>query len=465
MSTPGVPPWGCPWHGLVRAGELELPNGKRMEFPQPLSGDTTLIRVPDLPEPSRTPQDVEAGRQWWREAILAGGTLHGRAIGGSGWIYVDSGKRAWLVRLQSPNDGIVNLTIRRFGILSGQLEQYQLTVAMDRPVGGNGQVRFAHATPTGNKAAWQCHGGWLQVSLAGSAETLSATVEVLNNAAETEGGTTGTNQQPVPMYAGKARNVISGFPNWEIESWFDLGAGSEAGAPIGENGERLVEDVSTDRTVAMYYGEDGGLVTITSDIGVRYTGTYSLAAQTGGRGYYKTMPSGEPETSFATLSYQGAGEEFKEAFIRLYRNGTLVLDETASWTRVFSYTRELSYYYSPSGDVDGPITATDDSTSTYSSGWVADGGVPTLTRVGQQLLLQSWCLADGQSVDMEMSLLLLSNVVQAPVSRWSGSVYVTQALSPSGTAAQDISHQGNLFGSWCPVTRELRVDIAPICYT
>ncbi len=465
MTTPGVPPWGCPWHGLIKDGRLQLPNGQEMDFPQPFAGDTTLVRVPGLPEPAATPEDATEGRQWWREAIIAGGTLHGRGIGIAAWIYVDASNRPWLVRFESPADGSLSLTIRRFGVLGGALEQYQLTVSLDRAVGGSGPERFAHATPTGNKAIFQCRGGWLQVSLEGSAETLSATAVVLKTAEETEGTLIGTNQQPTPTYAGKARNIISGFPSWEIESWFDLGAGSEAGAPIGENGDRLIEDVSTGRTVAIYYGADGALMTITSDIGVRYAGSYSLDAQTGGRGYYRALSTGGAETSFATLNYQGEGEEAKEAFIRLYRNGELVLDETASWKRVFSYTRELSYYYSPGGDVDGPTTATDENAVTYSSGWGSDGGEPTITRVGQQLLVQGWYLADGESVNLQLALLLLSNMLQAPASRWNDLAHVTQSLSPSGLTGHDITSQGNVFGSWCPVTQQLSIDTVPICYT
>lgn len=138
MNQVGV--FGVPWHGLVRDGVLELPNGLTRPHGAPAGddvryGDTVLVRMPWAPGAERSAEDAAAdeaaGRQWVQYAILGGGEfkLHGkplpnRSSSQMSWLYGAPDQTVWEVsfsrfsaRAQSSNRSSipVGINLRRFG--------------------------------------------------------------------------------------------------------------------------------------------------------------------------------------------------------------------------------------------------------------------------------------------------------------------------------------------------------------
>lgn len=159
MNPANVPPWGCPWHGLVQAGSLTLPNGASMAYPQPAApvavisgspvsmpdtlGSTYRVAVPGLPDVSRTPDelaaDAVAGREWRNEALLSGGRfqLYGKQL--DGWIYIDTAGDRWLVTCSTFNESALypfnaafnaTLVLSRFGDFGAAAETYSYPISL-----------------------------------------------------------------------------------------------------------------------------------------------------------------------------------------------------------------------------------------------------------------------------------------------------------------------------------------------
>lgn len=124
--------WGHPWHGLVKAGQLSLPNGAEMSYPQPAGGDwpylqgaTSLIDF-GAPGVTTSPEDAAQGMEWRSVATLSGAEsqLYGKALGAGSWIYKAPSGDRWLIRCgqiqgrtaQLVSGGVV-ITAQRFGEL------------------------------------------------------------------------------------------------------------------------------------------------------------------------------------------------------------------------------------------------------------------------------------------------------------------------------------------------------------
>lgn len=134
MATTEVPPWGCPWHGLVRDTTLSLPNGGSVAWAwnntlnvEYQRSTSMLLAVPGMPQVERPEEeaqiDEQSGRQWWNVAVVGGGMLHGTSLGRNGWIYLDPDNRPWRVRATfTPGGGLpssVSLSVERFGVPGG----------------------------------------------------------------------------------------------------------------------------------------------------------------------------------------------------------------------------------------------------------------------------------------------------------------------------------------------------------
>ncbi|MGQ7957691.1 hypothetical protein ACUTAF_08240 [Pseudomonas sp. SP16.1] len=178
-----LPVWGVPWHGLVRGGQLQLPNGTTRSYRQPspvqFSVGSTLITPQDthgithrhaagMPPVVRSEDeaaaDLAAGRQWRNEATLSGGIiqLHTKQI--AGWIYVDPNGERWLVRCTNLDEGpfrnftaplAITVSLRRFGRWQqpGALYSYSLSLTFG-DVGPltSGNVMIDAIAPDGSKA-------------------------------------------------------------------------------------------------------------------------------------------------------------------------------------------------------------------------------------------------------------------------------------------------------------------------
>ena len=157
MNPPDMPPWGCPWHGLVNDGVLKIDAGGGLQMPwpelrgaPPYAGRSTLVQVPGLPEIVRTSEqqqeDQKEGRQWWNKALLAGDPpqLHGKQLQGD-WLYLDPKNNPWLVEFPRNMAATVGreltITLKRFGVLSGKPKERQVKVIV--PPTGQGAPAFS----------------------------------------------------------------------------------------------------------------------------------------------------------------------------------------------------------------------------------------------------------------------------------------------------------------------------------
>lgn len=107
-----APVWGCPFHGLVRGNQLTLPNGRTITnrfFADDAIG-SVLVRVPGVPEVTRTPDEVASDTalvyQWRNAAALVLGAQSGSVLRVWGWLpargrllYTQGVGRTWLAAL------------------------------------------------------------------------------------------------------------------------------------------------------------------------------------------------------------------------------------------------------------------------------------------------------------------------------------------------------------------------------
>lgn len=146
--------WGSPYHGLVTADRLTLPNGQEIDWPQPyaagmpdLYGSTRIVRVPGTPAVVRTEEqqaaDAAAGHEWRDAAMISGvGQVYGKEL--NGWIYTDPDGVRWLVQVPGLAEveylfsGIptITVTLKRFGAFGKDPEQHDYP----RSVGTWGQI-------------------------------------------------------------------------------------------------------------------------------------------------------------------------------------------------------------------------------------------------------------------------------------------------------------------------------------
>lgn len=227
-----LPTWGCPWHGLVRAGVLTLPNGQTKAYPSPppnerRTGDTFLVQVPGVPEVVRTPEeqaaDTAAGRQWWNKAIISSGKflLYGKSV--DGWVYCDPDGARWRVdgltfEPLSGNAGSWPVKLVRFGEFRGDEESYSHTVALGNlgqstptltnvsqttlqvrdiaPDGSRALLAIVAQRgifsggglwPDGSAARWMPALGWLELTISGKGAEAVLSLSVLHTRAQTIG--------------------------------------------------------------------------------------------------------------------------------------------------------------------------------------------------------------------------------------------------------------------------------------
>lgn len=148
-GPPGrVTVWGRPWHGLVEAGTLTLPNGATMPHPYPGdagAADVLAFRLPGTPAVVRSPEhaaaDAAAGRQWLDYALISGRydrQLYGQSIGGNGtWLYAAPDGSRWLATLAGVPDThdltmpwTTTVTCARFGDFGTAAEEHVLTAVL-----------------------------------------------------------------------------------------------------------------------------------------------------------------------------------------------------------------------------------------------------------------------------------------------------------------------------------------------
>jgi hypothetical protein len=199
-----VPNWGCPWHGLIKGDELHLPGDKTLPWPQPPTGDTHLIDF-GLPAVTTTPEHQAQGKQWLNKAIIAGGTLHGKALPAGAWIWQDDNGENWLVTHSAHasfySDGQAALMLTRFGVIGGKRTEIthslplppmsDLFFAVGMPPSTDPYITMHACHPKGASAVFKMGQidavAWLKIELSGAAEQLSASFTVYRTPAQTLG--------------------------------------------------------------------------------------------------------------------------------------------------------------------------------------------------------------------------------------------------------------------------------------
>lgn len=503
MSTPGVPPWGCPWHGLVRNQQLTLPNGEVIPFPMLGAqwyqrGHTRLVRHPNAPQDQRTEAQREiddaAGRQWWREAIISGGSLHGRPLRfGRTWLYVDPAGHTWLAECDvSLFSETIIVTLSRFGVLGGTPQRFSYSIArpdlgqdapelaflsldialVDSKIDGSGALFgiYGNFRPAPGTVFPLAPVGWFEVQLAGLGSECEVTAATLKTRAQalgevtiedrfTEGETYqhGPLFDPVYGYEPNPQRSIVLYRNVSFEGAYDLKRRSVTG-----------------KVLAMMYAPDGGVRELTLDLSSQQTGS--------------VLASG---VNFGADAYDGAFTTTSEVVtsVRLRLDGDSLFDETynatldasqmiagdyragaaVSWTRVSnllwtfpdgsestegSGTTEWDFGFQPT--VGWPVAIVDFESALGNSA-ARIGPDPFFIRytAGGQLQLQP----------AMHSLNLYSMTTRLPSE--SGTRYIGRAATNSGVIDVEplLTSAAPIYGSWCPVTGQAARDTVPICYT
>ncbi len=162
-------PYGSPFHGLVYVGELYLPNGEKMPYPQPttdsyhqpMAGRTFPIGPSWAPGGANTQSDIDAGRTWRNYAQIAGlkGQIHGQELGRDCWLWAEAEGKVWKVEPQdtldardAPKD--VTFRLARFGWFGdptdGELERnITITIPQNAPDDTPSYGRFQGLTLDG----------------------------------------------------------------------------------------------------------------------------------------------------------------------------------------------------------------------------------------------------------------------------------------------------------------------------
>ncbi len=260
MNPDNVPPWGCPWHGLIENGVLTAPNGQELTWPEFATlpyqaGATHLQQAPGVPEPVRSEDeqtvDAERGYQWRNWAMLTGGAphLHGQWLGG--WIYCAADGSKWLVDRQSfgsvPMGGSAwhgTAIAMRFGLFGVDPDEREVPFSLDpeQPavswVAGALNLELHAVTPDGSAAILMATSsshpiheqvvpfGFYLVELSGGFDDLEISVSVLYGQTATMGSSSGSFPEQTTNEFG---DVISSGP-WSASilgrvhgAWFDAG--------------------------------------------------------------------------------------------------------------------------------------------------------------------------------------------------------------------------------------------------
>lgn len=526
MSTPGVPQWGCPWHGLVKGSRLALSSGTNMFFPQPTgsrewqAGSTALIQHPAAPAVVRSSEDAAAdaaaGRQWWNKAIIAGDSLHGRQLGG--WLYIDPAGAVWLVtttlsELQAAG-GICQVKLKRFGVLGGKPEEYTYNVAvpdmgqagpaMEQASGYLALTRF-HTNKTGSAAVFEvaaeflpltigganapwghCPCGWIEVQLSGAGAECVPVIQTLKTRAETLGAASLTPLTRLPDH-------------WYVQEYPSEAVSRLTQSPVSGVSTRLLVSHEIVSSVESS-GYDGYIVGMFYDESGRHEVTLSERAVTN---YNSPAVVHSGETEFA----------FNDPIVGTWTdtttfNTSLTLSFAIDGEEVCAYSYSASQNVTTVGSINGlASTATSTGTLSYSPGstasvngtsnpWVSPdfgyaglggtfttlfvapftpGSIPR--RMGGNAQNYQWAYGGAATSTLRLvpcrhsnTLFGMSERITNPSPAEPETVFSADLATPAGKlTASVLTYSGVLanriiFGSWCPVTGQAVRNIDPVCW-
>lgn len=515
MSNPGVPPWGCPWHGLIKGYRLALPNGTSPLFPQPSPfgtwqmGSTSLIQHPGAAEIVRSPDeaaaDAAAGRQWWNKAVLAGDTLHGHALGG--WIYIDSAGACWLATTTLSElhieGGLATLTLKRFGVLGGKEEVHAYTFTMPdmgqaEPVleGSSGLYRVSryHANKTGSAAVFEVSAeflgelysrwrwrpcGWVELELSGPGAACVVTARTVKTRTETLGTASGT-------------PLVLVDDHWYVEE--KVGGGTRlTQTPTGATTYyRIVQHFAVSSTessgysgyvVGMFYG-DSGLRELTLSESAVTPYSSPVAVHTGPTDFAPSVPVTGTWTSTTTfdtsltVTYAIDGEPVCSYVHSATQSSsqTGVITESGS-----SLTFSNSADFTPGGSRSdsGSLTWLQDGMGGLGGDYInrlaaADSPELIPRNMGGNRVAYQWSLVGDAKQSVRFSPARHSNAlyglyqaVSNPAPEIAQNLYLPEVATFGGPLTLPALDGGFdfLYGSWCPVTGQAARALEPVCFT
>lgn len=417
--------WGCPWHGLVRNGQVALANGQSRAYPQPQrmranqldeNGFTAPVRVPGVSPVVRSPEeladDQARGREWRSDAVLAGGylQLHGTPLGG--WIYCAPSGARWLVspaNIANPvNTGsalTLELHISRFGVVGGapderirfaslaDLGQAEPDSANPSPAGTSAWLSIADVKPDGSAAllmifkpvyAFDAAGshplnkiplGWLELSMSEVDGEVTGAMSVVRTRAQTYGAAAWDNGTPATQWSRlrPTPEVTSVAGNGYTDYTTTPRPLAESGTGTGVSAwvyDRHQSRQLTGRIVAMWYA-DTGYDVVTLDMQQAYDEVAPAPAEAiGGSKVERHYTDGTIEvlsdTMVHRLSYDGAASMQSSLTLRL--NGTVI--DSASTAGELTYNKTTGWFGSgyPLQSQSKTETVEGVTTSTSSSG-------------------------------------------------------------------------------------------------
>jgi len=504
------PVWGCPYHGLVEGGKLKLSNGKSIKHPHEhtssydYTGSTILVKHPLAEAVERSDEEKEEdnkrGWQWWDQAIIGGGRLHGGQL--YGWIYIDPDGACW--RVVATLAGIEwNVKLSRFGVLSGKLEEYtypltqldlgQKEPAVKQPPGANAGYAWTlhHATLTGDHAAmelsmdfgadepWRYRPvGWIELSLKGKGAECEPTLAVIYNRAQTLGPASET------LVTGQASD-------WYLDNDQLINGKRPADKYLIDHQIRQGTESRgfTGWVVGIYYDPDG--IRRTLKLSMLYQRVLNIPALE--HEGPTSFPNGAPLVGKWTLKYSVS--DSLRAAVSL--DGSEVVGWSISTAQQLEETTEFT------GDSTSTYQSSSKGQASYSTGEVLTINDSAMLEPGNRPITMggivaaspsavaavpgdipycisnnasSW-LKDGQSVVVRMIPHRISYQMFGAALAY-GSVdqgethWHTDVATPSGllqlpaidSDASFFREGGKLYGSWCPVTFAATRSYKPVCY-
>ena len=503
---------GNPFHGLVKGGQLTLPNAATMPYPQPVGehwqqGSTALIKHPNAPGVTRTPEaqaeDAAAGLQWWDRAILSGNQLYGKEL--PGWIYIDPNGGRWLVTTTLStahiSGGVCTVTLSRFGVLGGEPESYTYSVTVPNmgqgtPVisGTTGtRVQRYHSSPTGNAAVfevaleysqgyerfWRWRAvGWVEMMLAGPGAACIITFAVRKTRTQTLG------------------TYIEEYPNLTADDYYLIrnpdGTRTVSQTRSGDWSQVAQHNIVTSPeqsgftgwVAGMLYDETGVLRELTLDnlavtswisSPLTYNGPATIPADQEFSGSFQLAQSW---TSTLTMTYRLAGAVI----------GTFSLSISESSTETLTYTngvpaKDYSVQIDCEPGASFSLTDSGPAQTIFMGGLYTYGffvnRAPVIARQVQQ-----WWFDDGQPARyLQPCPYRYSNQVFGACA-WGQPIdfddllsradYLTSVATPSGAVTlpsvvidkntTQTTFDLFAYASHCPVTGQTARDTEPVCY-
>lgn len=521
MKNPDfLPPWGCPWHGLIKNGQLHLPGDKTLAWPQPPNGDTHLIDF-GVPAVETSEDHAEQGKQWLNKAIIAGGYLHGVELPAGSWIWRDSNGENWLVEHdlleKNASASTATFTMRRFGVIGGKAESYPYTVNIPDLSGQATQlftlyftVRSVH--PMGGR----CIIGvgrdravplfWLELEISGAANEAGFSLAIIKDAETAKG----VEHPPLPATAEDAGTLFwrgykvgdsqytyspdydasqcVGTVLWERE-WDEYDdpnavAGAEEVAQYILSGSHITG--YTNKVIGMMYDSAGSLAVVTHSLEVKLSASSGAPSITKNSGFW--MLSELRGSSGACASV-----ELEAQYAQLQHSQSAASEVTLSSTVSINGSPVLAHSDGMSFSVSGSH-ASDDGEGIYMGtlsivaqrGDISDtetSSGPTLNpntgltaysaaRAIVDYDVNGWpylktLLTDDGTESVSMREAVYSNTAYGVVvTRGGDTMHVAGVATPGGMAASaEVVATGQVYASYNPITCAAERDTTPVSWT